>query len=158
MISEDLRTIAYHFFVLIKRIMSSSIKVFDKLSDNVIEFESKEDFMKYYNNHKDEVDEQPTRGLNLKYHINGYKIGRKAGNVVLYPVRTQSKPVSNGKKEEAPVSTSVPVQEVAQQQSAPPLSQKSVMTIEEKLNNLNNRLKQVEQAINEIYDELDEKK
>lgn len=136
--------------------MSASIKVFDKLSDNVVSFDNKEDFMKYYGIHKEEIDLQPTRGLNLKYQIKGYKIGRKAGNVVLYPVRGQTVSQPPVSKEEVPEeSPSAPPPQTHVQQPAPSTN---AMSIEDKLNNLNKRLKQVEQAINEIYDELDSQK
>ena len=142
--------------------MSASIKVFDKLSDNVVSFDNKEDFMKYYGIHKEEIDLQPTRGLNLKYQIKGYKIGRKAGNVVLYPVRGQTVSQPPVSKEDVPEEspkavTSAPPPQTHVQQPAPAPSA-NTMSIEDKLNNLNKRLKQVEQAINEIYDELDSQK
>lgn len=155
--------------------MTKNIKVFDRLSDNAIDFETKEEFTKYYNTHREEIDEQPTRGLNLKYHIKGYKIGRKGGNVVLYPVRTEnvSQHVTQTQTPvQTNVQTNVQQQPLAQIQQQQPLAQEPVqqqvqqqtpvqssgqgMSIEDKVNNLNQRLKQVEKAVNEIFDVLDE--
>ena len=49
--------------------MSDSIKIFQNLSDDVIEFESKEQFMNYYERNKKEIDEMKTRGINVKFKI-----------------------------------------------------------------------------------------
>lgn len=31
-----------------------------------------------------------TRGLNVKFHINGYKIGRKQNKLILYPINEKN--------------------------------------------------------------------
>lgn len=61
------------------------MSIYKKASDNMIEFDNGEDFLKYYDKNKITIDEIPTRGLNLKYKINGYKIGRKDGKIILWP-------------------------------------------------------------------------
>ena len=42
-------------------------------------------FLNYYETHKKEIDEMKTRGLNVKFRINGYHIGRKEGKLILFP-------------------------------------------------------------------------
>ena len=69
--------------------MSDSIKIFQNLSDDVIEFESKEQFMNYYERNKKEIDEMKTRGINVKFKIPGYKIGRKNNNLILIPTANE---------------------------------------------------------------------
>lgn len=54
-----------------------SIEVSQTLSDNAMDFESISDFNKYYQKHQELVDSMTTRGLNIKYRISGYKLGRK---------------------------------------------------------------------------------
>lgn len=126
--------------------MTDGVKVYNKLSDNLVEFDSKEEFNKYYQTHRDEIDNMATRGLNLKYRVNGYKIGRKGGKIVLYPIKNQN-------YTDIAVSREIP-QDIREE----PLPKKSGMSIDDKLNNLNQRMKQVENAINEIFEELDSKK
>ena len=72
------------------------MSIYKKASDNMIEFDNGEDFLKYYDKNKITIDEIPTRGLNLKYKINGYKIGRKDGKIILWPnSNINSKSTSN---------------------------------------------------------------
>ena len=67
--------------------VSNEIKVFENISDNPISFETKEDFNRYYERNKESVDTYSTRGLNKKFIITGYRIGRKKGEIILYPVQ-----------------------------------------------------------------------
>ena len=63
------------------------MSVYKKISDNVKTFESESEFLKYYEKNKESIDETKTKSLNLKYKINGYKIGRKEGKIILYPTK-----------------------------------------------------------------------
>ena len=64
---------------------SESITTFKNLYEETKEFNNKQDFLNYYETHKKEIDEMKTRGLNVKFRINGYHIGRKEGRLILYP-------------------------------------------------------------------------
>lgn len=66
---------------------SESVTVFENLSDNIITFHSKEQFMNYYDKNKETIDNMKTRGLNTKFKIDGYRIGRKNNNLILYPTK-----------------------------------------------------------------------
>ena len=70
--------------------MSETVPIFQNLSDNVITFETKEEFDRYYNKNKELIDSMKTRGINKKYAITGYKIGRQKGNIILYPINTSN--------------------------------------------------------------------
>ena len=70
--------------------MSEELKVFENLYDNIIRFENKEEFQRYYNKNKESIDAIPTRGLNIKFKIEGFKLGRQKGQIMLYPL-TNSK-------------------------------------------------------------------
>ena len=72
---------------------SETVKVFSNASDNVITFDNKEEFMKYYNKHKDDMDQEKTRGLNIKYKIPGYRIGRQKNIITLYPIKPKESKV-----------------------------------------------------------------
>ena len=113
--------------IFIKR-MSESIKVFQNLYDNVIEFQSKEEFMNYYKKHQNEIDGMKTRGLNVKYKIPGFKIGRKQNQILLFPT---------DKKEETETEEIEKMHE-----------------IDEKINILNRRLKKMEETLVEILNYL----
>ena len=70
-------------------IKHESVQVFNNISDNTTTFNNKEEFMKYYEVHKADIDAMKTRGLNIKYSIPGYKIGRKKNQITLFPVKTE---------------------------------------------------------------------
>ena len=53
---------------------SELIITFKNLYEETKEFDNKQEFLSYYETHKKEIDEMKTRGLNVKYYINGYKI------------------------------------------------------------------------------------
>ena len=67
--------------------MTDEVKIFSNISDDVIEFDDKDDFQRYYAKNKDYVDKFTTRGLNVKYKIPNYKIGRSHGVITLYPLK-----------------------------------------------------------------------
>ena len=64
---------------------SEPITTFKNLYEETKEFNNKQDFLNYYETHKKEIDEMKTRGLNVKFRINGYHIGRKEGRLILFP-------------------------------------------------------------------------
>ena len=64
-----------------------NIEVLQNLSDNIITFDTKEQFMRYYDSNKDTIDNMATRGLNTKFKINGFKIGRKNNKLILIPLK-----------------------------------------------------------------------
>ena len=67
------------------------IEVFENISDKVKTFNNKEEFMSYYENHKSEIDSMKTRGLNMKYTIPGFKIGKRKNIITLYPIKDDNK-------------------------------------------------------------------
>lgn len=103
--------------------MEDSIKVFENIGDNIITFETKEDFMRYYNKNQKTIDAMSTRGLNRKFKIDGFKIGRLQGKIILYPLKE-----TETKSDE--------------------LDSKTKLTINEKLDFMNRRLKKIEEMIN----------
>ena len=102
--------------------MSESIKVFQNLYDNVINFESKEEFMNFYKKHQNEIDSMKTRGLNVKYKIPGYRIGRQKNQILLFPTKKEDE---NEDKNE----------------------NQNSLEIHEKINVLNRRLKKIEEML-----------
>lgn len=66
---------------------TDKIEVYENISDNVKTFNNKEEFMNYYETHKSEIDSMKTRGLNMKYTIPGFKIGKRANKITLYPIK-----------------------------------------------------------------------
>lgn len=102
--------------------ISNEIKVFENISDNPISFETKEDFNRYYERNKETVDKFSTRGLNKKFIITGYKIGRKKGEIILYPVQIP--------RSQSP------------QEKFDSINDRSML--EEKIDSMNERLKKIE--------------
>ena len=165
--------------------MSEDIGVYENLSDNAITFDTKEEFMIYYQDHKDEIDSKPTRGLNMKYVIDGYKIGRKNGRIMLYPTRddddddrpVKQAPAPQPKRRERSPSPQYREKNrkkkyyyeeeddedseeeyIPKRRSMPPPQkrQPDQSKVDAKLNNLNERLKKVEQLVNQIVDFIKE--
>ena len=63
------------------------MSIYKKQSEDPKEFGSAEEFLKYYDNNRKDIDATHTRSLNLKYKINGHTIGRKQGKLILYPIQ-----------------------------------------------------------------------
>ena len=80
--------------------MTEQITTFENLSDNVVEFETREEFTEYYEKNKEEIDKMATRGLNIKYKIPGYKIGRKKNIITFIPVKQEVEKETNDLQEE----------------------------------------------------------
>ena len=66
--------------------MKMSISVVKRASEDVKEFQTKEEFMKYYEIHKTEIDKQSTCFLNKKFKIDGFHLGREKGVLKLIPL------------------------------------------------------------------------
>ena len=63
-----------------------SIDIVHRASDNVKEFNTKEEFINYYETHKSEIDKQSTCILNKKFKINNFHLGREKGKLKLIPL------------------------------------------------------------------------
>ncbi|MBP3606749.1 MAG: hypothetical protein J6J11_00285 [Treponema sp.] len=63
------------------------MSIYKKQSEEQKTFETAQDFLKYYEKNKDDLDEINTRSMNLKFKINGHHIGRKQGKLILYPIK-----------------------------------------------------------------------
>lgn len=61
----------------------NTARVIENKRDNVIEHGSKADFITYLSENYEAMKDEPTRGLNIRHKIPGYKIGRKKGKIVL---------------------------------------------------------------------------
>ena len=62
------------------------IKVIEKFSPNITSFESKEEFIEYLSDHKDEMDKLTTQKLNKMFNIKGYRITKLNGEISLRSV------------------------------------------------------------------------
>lgn len=120
--------------------MNNSIKVFQNIGDNIICFDTKEDFMKHYNKNKETIDGMSTRGLNVKYKIEGFKIGRSKGEIILYPLK-ESKSKSDSESD----------LNMQQTQTQPEVKNK--LSIEEKLDYINRRIKKIEEMLTLIINQ-----
>lgn len=65
------------------------MSIYKKQSEDSKTFESAEEFLKYYENNRKDIDALHTRSLNLKFKINGHTIGRKKGEIILYPKKSE---------------------------------------------------------------------
>ena len=65
---------------------SDTTKVFKYLYQTTTNFESKEEWDRFYLKNKEEIDNSTTNALNIKYKIDGYRFGRKRKQLYLIPV------------------------------------------------------------------------
>ena len=63
-----------------------SISIVKRGSDDVREFENKEDFINYYDNHRTELDSLSTCMLNKEFKIDRYHLGRSNKQLKLIPL------------------------------------------------------------------------
>ena len=63
-----------------------SVEVIKRITEDVKEFENKEDFIKYYELNKNELKDYSTCILNKKFKIKGYHLGRQKGELKLIPL------------------------------------------------------------------------
>ena len=113
----------------------TKVKVFSNLCDDIVEFETVEDFDNYYRKNKELIDKLSTRGLNQKYKIKGHHIGRLKNEIMLYPL-----------KESKIKDTNV--------QKSIDYADETGKTIHEKLNILNERFKKIEQLLATVFDAI----
>lgn len=71
------------------------MSIYRKQSDDLKTFDSAEEFLKYYENNRKDIDSTHTRSLNLKFKIDGHHLGRKQGKLILYPINKVEENVSN---------------------------------------------------------------
>jgi hypothetical protein len=69
---------------------SEPIKVYQRQDEIAISFNNLEEFQEYYNKNKEIIDSEPTRGLNRKYKIKGYKITRQRKKMVAIPINNSN--------------------------------------------------------------------
>ena len=63
-----------------------SIGIVERASENMKEFQTKEEFINYYELHKTELDALSTCMLNKKFKIAGYHLGREKKQLKLIPL------------------------------------------------------------------------
>ena len=63
-----------------------SVKVVKRITEDVKEFDNKEDFIKFYELNKNELKDFSTCILNKKFKIKGYHLGRQQGELKLIPL------------------------------------------------------------------------
>lgn len=65
-------------------------------------FETKEEFMKYYEEHKEEIDQLQTKELNKQFKINECKISRNKNKIVIRANSPKSKKEPKKSKDDKP--------------------------------------------------------
>lgn len=68
-----------------------SLKIVEPIREYLKEFETVDEFNKYYIKHKSDIDSQTTHTLNKKYHIKGYRITKIKGDLQLKGVVKNNK-------------------------------------------------------------------
>ena len=111
---------------------SSEVKVFQNLYDDVLHFESKEEFNRYYNKNKEAIDKMATRGMNVKFKIEGFKIGRQKGNIILYPTKDSKQTQTNNEE----------------------LTDETGLNLHQKLNQIQIGIKNILEAIDDLFEEI----
>ena len=63
-----------------------SVEVVKRITEDVKEFDNKDDFIKYYELNKNELKDISTCMMNKKFKIKGYHLGRQQGELKLIPL------------------------------------------------------------------------
>lgn len=113
---------------------NSDVQVYKNMSDDIMTFETKEDFIRYYERNKEAIDKISTRGLNRKYFIEGYRIGRLKNVLTLYPITARASWVQQTEL----------VNQLRQE------NDNNTIEVNDKVDSINERLKNIEQKINMI--------
>ena len=90
----------------------TDIKTFKNLYETTLTFNNLEEFKAYYEIHKNEIDKIPTRGLNIKYYIPGYRVGRNKGEMTFFKTDAPTKNKVLEKKMDDMVTTIADTQRV----------------------------------------------
>ena len=107
---------------------SINVKLHQNYSDNPTEFESIDDFNNYYKINKADIDKLSTHAINLKYKVKNHRFGRKKGQLILYPSKHDA-------SHQQPIGS-------------------DGLTSDEKLNRLNNRMKNIESLLTTLLDTI----
>ncbi len=78
----------------------SELKIIEPIKNYLKEFETVDEFNLYYAKHKDEIDELTTHKLNKMYHINGYRITKIKGILMLKKWDSENKTKNNANNQE----------------------------------------------------------
>ena len=73
-----------------------------------------------------------TRGLNVKFKINGFKIGRQKGNIILYPTKESKQTQTNNEE----------------------LTDETGLTVHKKLNQIQLGIKNILESIDDLFEEI----
>ena len=57
---------------------------------NCMNFETKDEFMKYYEEHKNEIDKLATKDLNKMYKINSHKLSRNKNKIIVRTLTSET--------------------------------------------------------------------
>ena len=121
--------------------MSEEIKEYKPKSSDPVNFETKEEFQRFYSKNKDEIDKMSTRTINKKFIINGYKIGRSKNELTFFskqtPMGKRLGSINEGTEEQTQVDTDM---------------------LEIKIDNIYERLQMVEKYVSAICKMLMEQK
>ena len=107
---------------------STNIKLHKNYSDNPTEFESIDDFNNFYKINKADIDKLSTHAINLKYKVKNHRFGRKKGQLILFPLKQVDQPIQH--------------------------LDSTGLTIDEKLNRLNERLKKIESLMSSLLEAI----
>ena len=66
--------------------LQMSVEVIKRITEDVKEFDNKDDFIKYYELNKTTLKDVSTCMLNKKFKIKGYHLGRQQGELKLIPL------------------------------------------------------------------------
>ena len=116
------------------------MSIYKKQSDNFKTFETAEDFLKYYENNRKDIDECNTCSLNLKFKITGHRIGRKQGKIILYPTGLPPKGFP---------STGLPPKNVSDEEPEEGVTVEKYEQLKQAVLQLNERLKIIEERLHQ---------
>ncbi len=73
------------------------LKIIEPIREYLKEFDSVDDFNKFYFKHKSDIDGQTTHQLNKKFHIKGYRLTKIHGELQIKKVSEKASSIDGGR-------------------------------------------------------------
>lgn len=121
------------------------VKIIEPIKHFIKEFNTPEEFNMWYKMNKKEMDELTTHKLNKLYHINGYRITKRKGELML-KIYDENKKIENSSNEEN-----------LQNEDAKRLSHSDedrITEIENNIEQINEEIKNIKIALQSVRDYL----
>ena len=130
-----------------------NIKVIEPIRNYLQEFETPQDFSKYYEMNKDEMNKWTTQKLNKSLHVKGYRITKIKGEIML---KAESKKKINELDEKMDYVTSDQIAEILDERLKDIENNDLTERFNERIMALERQIDKITSAMNKIIKQINE--